>query len=360
MATSTSARLRDLLMRHEALEGQLSDPSVASDRRRFASLSREHSELSETIAIARRLASAESRLSQARELLGTEKDGEMRALAQLEAEETEEQVTRLAEELELRLIPKDPLDDRNLILEIRAGTGGEEAGIFAADLLRMYTRYAEEKGWKVEIMTATESEIGGLREVVAEVKGAGSYSLLKYEVGVHRVQRVPVTEAQGRIHTSAATVAVLPEAEETDVEIRESDLRVDTFRASGAGGQHVNKTDSAVRFTHLPTGLVVSCQDERSQIKNRAKAMQVLRSRLLEMKIREDRAERSASRKSMVGSGDRSERIRTYNFPQNRMTDHRIGLTLYSLDRIMEGQLEELIGALRKAELARRMEELAH
>lgn len=357
--TNTKERLQHLEDRFAALEGQLADPNVASDQRRMADLGREHAELTDTIALARRLAAAEERLDQARDLLRTEKDEEMRELAAMDVEECEPLVAQLGEELQFRLIPRDPLDDRNILLEVRAGTGGEEAALFAADLLRMYTRYGERHGWKVELLSATESDMGGFREVVAEVRGDKAYSMLKHEAGVHRVQRIPVTETQGRVHTSAATVAVMPEAEEADIEIRDGDLKIDTFRASGAGGQHVNKTESAVRFTHIPSGIVVSCQDERSQMKNRAKAMQVMRARLLEMKIREEEAARSAQRKSMVGSGDRSERIRTYNFPQNRLTDHRINLTVYSLDRVMEGELDEVLGALRRAELSERMEMLA-
>jgi len=357
--SKTADRLDSLLQRFAALEGQLGDPTLSGDPKRLRELAREHATLSETIALARRLSAAESRLDQARELLATESDPEMRALAQADVDEATPEIATLGEELEFRLIPRDPLDERNLVLEIRAGTGGDEAGLFAADLLRMYSRYAETKGWVVEMIGSTESDIGGFREVVVSVKGENAYSVLKYEGGVHRVQRVPATEAQGRIHTSAATVAVLPEAEETDVELRESDIKVDTFRASGAGGQHVNKTESAVRFTHIPTGLVVSCQDERSQIKNRAKAMQVLRARLLEMKLQAERSARSADRKAMVGSGDRSERIRTYNFPQNRVTDHRINLTIYSLDRVIEGDLDPLTTALRRAEMAEKMEKMA-
>ncbi|MEQ8819491.1 MAG: peptide chain release factor 1 [Sumerlaeia bacterium] len=356
---STANRLKHLRERFEAVEGQLADPGVAKDSKRLSELGREHADLTETIKVAERLADAEDRLAQARDILKTEGDEEMRELAELEAEETEGEVERLTEELEYRLVPRDPLDDRNILLEIRAGTGGDEAGLFAADLLRMYTRYAEERGWKMEMVSETEGAVGGLREVVVNVKGNGAYSRLKYESGVHRVQRVPATETQGRIHTSAATVAVLPEAEETDVEIKETDIRVDTMCASGPGGQGVNTTYSAVRILHLPTGLIVTCQDERSQTRNKAKALTVLRARLLEAQLEKDRAARSAARKSMVGSGDRSERIRTYNFPQNRVTDHRINLTLYSLDRLIEGDIESMISALRKAEMAERMEGMA-
>jgi peptide chain release factor 1 len=357
-SSPTAARLSHLRERFAALEGQLSDPAVTSDQRRMAELGREHHELSETIGIAARLVAAESRLAQAGELLETEKDGELRELAELDAAEAAEEVERLTAELQVRLLPKDPLDDRNIVLEIRAGTGGDEAGLFAADLFRMYSRYAEEKGWAIELVSMTEGELGGVREVVATIRGLGAYSHLKFESGVHRVQRVPQTETQGRIHTSAATVAVLPEAEEADVEIRDQDLRVDTMCAHGPGGQGVNTTYSAVRVVHLPTGMIITCQDERSQRKNLAKAMNVLRARLLEERIRAEQAARSATRKAMVGSGDRSERIRTYNFPQNRLTDHRINLTLYSLERVVEGDLGPVVEALRQAELQSRLAEL--
>jgi peptide chain release factor 1 len=357
---STIARLRSLEDRFAALEGQLADPSVTSDRRRMADLGREHRELEITIGIAKRLADAEARVRGAQEILSTEKEPEMRQLAEVELEEAEANVGTLGEELEERLMPRDPLDDRNILLEIRAGTGGEEAGLFAGDLLRMYSRFVEERGWKLELMSSTEGDLGGFREVVALVTGENAYSVLKYESGVHRVQRVPVTETQGRIHTSAATVAVLPEAEETDIEVKESEVRVDTMCASGPGGQGVNTTYSAVRLLHIPTGMIVTCQDERSQKKNLAKAMNVLRSRLLEAKLRAEIEARSAHRKQMVGSGDRSERIRTYNFPQNRLTDHRINLTLYSLDRVMEGNLEDLLKALRRADMQKRMESMAN
>ncbi len=357
--SSSQTRLKQLQERFDALEGQLSDPQVASNPRRLAELGREHHELGQTIQLARRLVDTESRLAQAEDLIENERDEEMRELAEADAEEARDLVETLTEELEIRLLPKDPLDDRNLLLEIRAGTGGDEAGLFAGDLLRMYTRYAETIGWKVELVSQTEGELGGFREVIVSIKGNGAYSVLKHESGVHRVQRVPLTETQGRIHTSAATVAVLPEAEETDIEIKESDLRIDTMCASGPGGQGVNTTYSAVRILHLPTGLIVTCQDERSQLKNKAKAMGVLRSRLLEEQLRKDIAARSANRKQMVGSGDRSERIRTYNFPQNRITDHRINLTLYCLDRVMEGDLDDILRPLRKAELAQKMADLA-
>ena len=290
----------------------------------------------------------------------SESDSEMRDLAVAEVEEAEQTVASLTRKLQLRLLPPDPLDARNLILEIRAGTGGDEAALFASDLLRMYSRYAEKRGWRFEAMSLTPSELGGLREAIISVSGDGAWSLLKFEGGTHRVQRVPETETQGRIHTSAATVAVLPEAEETDVKVDEKDLRIDTMCASGPGGQGVNTTYSAVRIVHVPTGLIVQCQDERSQIKNREKAMTVLRARLLERKMAEEHAQRSALRKDMVGSGDRSGRIRTYNFPQNRLTDHRINLTIYSLDRVIEGELGPVLEALREAELQEKLAELSH
>ncbi|MBX3730625.1 MAG: peptide chain release factor 1 [Candidatus Sumerlaeia bacterium] len=356
---SNKERLQLLTQRFEALEGQLGDPRLTGDPRRLAELGREHSELQETLALARRLVGEEERLAQAEELLRAETDVELRDLAAADAEEARAAIEQLTEDLQFRLVPRDPMDERGLVLEIRAGTGGDEAGLFAGDLLRMYARYAETMGWRLEMLSANEGEVGGFREVIASIHGDGAYSHLKFESGVHRVQRVPATESQGRIHTSAATVAVMPEAEESDIDVRDADLRIDTYRASGAGGQHVNKTSSAIRITHLPTGMVVQCQDERSQHKNRARAMMVLRARLLEEQLRTAEAARSAARKSMVKSGDRSDRIRTYNFPQNRLTDHRINLTLYSLDRVMEGALDELIRALRREEMQARLAELS-
>jgi peptide chain release factor 1 len=355
---TTAERLAHLREHRAEVENQLSSPEVAGDQKRMRELARDHQRLEETIAAAKELADAEKRRDDAREMLRSEKDEEMRELAEMELEESESVIPSLTEKLQMLLLPPDPLDERDLLLEIRAGTGGEEAALFAGDLLRMYMRYAERQGWRIEMLSSTESERGGFREVIVSVQGEGVYSVLKHESGAHRVQRVPVTETQGRIHTSAATVAVLPEAEETDVDIRDSDIRVDTMCASGPGGQGVNTTYSAVRLLHIPTGIIVTCQDERSQIKNKAKAMKVLRTRLLDMQIEKDMAARSELRKGMVGSGDRSERIRTYNFPQNRVTDHRINLTLYNLDRVIEGELDDLFGALRAAELQKRMDEL--
>lgn len=356
---STSEHLRQLREHLGELENQLGSPEVNADPRRMADLGREHTRLQETIAVARELEGVEEQIAGSEGLLRTEKDAEMRAMAEAELEELAPRAEELRKKLQSRLLPPDPLDDRDLLLEIRAGTGGEEAALFAADLLRMYTRFAETKGWKLETISATESERGGFREIVVSVSGPSVYSWLKHESGTHRVQRVPETEAQGRIHTSAATVAVLPEAEETDIEVKDSDLRIDTMCASGPGGQGVNTTYSAVRIVHLPTGLIVTCQDERSQMKNKAKALKVLRSRLLEGEREKDMKARSDLRKGMVGSGDRSERIRTYNFPQNRITDHRINLTLYSLDRVIEGELGDLLEALREEELSRKMDALS-
>jgi peptide chain release factor 1 len=355
----TAERLAQLRDHLAAIENQLGSPATASDPRRLADLGREHAQLVDTIDLASRLVDAESRHAQATEMLAEEKDPELRALAESELAESGALVTQLGEEFQLRLLPPDPLDGRNIMLEIRAGTGGDEAALFAADLLRMYTRYAETAGWTVEMMSATQSDLGGFREVVLSVRGKNAYSLLKHESGAHRVQRIPQTETQGRIHTSAATVAVLPEAEETDVEIKESELRIDTMCAHGPGGQGVNTTYSAVRIVHLPSGLIVTCQDERSQIKNKAKALTILRTRLLDLKREEELKARSDLRKSMVGSGDRSERIRTYNFPQNRVTDHRINLTLYDLENVIDGDMKNLLEALRKAELQRKLETLS-
>jgi peptide chain release factor 1 len=342
-------RITDVLRRYDALTEQLADPAVFSDADRLKSVARERAELEPAAEAARRLVRVRAQLAEARELVEQGGDAELAALAETEIAELSGEAERLEEELRRALLPKDPLADRAAVVEIRAGTGGDEAGLFAADLLRMYTRYAESRGWDVEFVNVSEGELGGYKEVIFVVRGRDAYGSLRHESGVHRVQRVPVTESQGRIHTSAATVAVLPEAEEVDVEIRDEDLRIDVYRSSGPGGQSVNTTDSAVRITHLPTGLVVTCQDEKSQHKNKAKALKVLRSRLLDAKLAEQEAERARERKLQVGTGDRSAKIRTYNFPQGRVTDHRIGLTLYRLHEILDGDLDELIGALREA-----------
>ncbi|PLX81585.1 MAG: peptide chain release factor 1 [Desulfuromonas sp.] len=338
-------KLEEVEDRFREVEGLLSDPGVVSDQARFRSLTKEHAELSEVVATFSRYKRVKADLEGNRELL-KDNEPEMREIAKEEIPGFEAQLQELEEELKLLLLPKDPNDGKNIILEIRAGTGGEEASLFSADLFRMYSRYAERQGWKVEMLSLSESDSGGFKEVIAEVSGDRVYSRLKFESGTHRVQRVPETEAQGRIHTSACTVAVLPEAEDVDIDINPSDLRIDLFRASGAGGQHVNKTESAVRITHVPTGVVVSCQDEKSQHKNKARALKVLKSRLYDQLLAEQQSEQAADRKSQVGSGDRSERIRTYNFPQGRCTDHRIGLTLYKLDQIMQGDIDEVIDAL--------------
>jgi peptide chain release factor 1 len=339
-------KIAELERRYEELESLLADPEVLANQQEFRKLSKEHSGLAELVAAYREYKKLLADIEDNRELL-REPDQEMREMAQAELEGLEERRTVLDGEIKLLLLPKDPNDDKSVVLEIRAGTGGDESALFAGDLFRMYSRYAETNRWRVEIISASESEKGGFKEVVALVEGTGVFAKLKYESGTHRVQRVPETEAQGRIHTSACTVAVLPEAEDVDIDINPADLKIDVYRSSGAGGQHVNTTDSAVRITHLPTGTVVACQEERSQIKNRAKAMKVLKSRILDSIVTEQNAKMAADRKSQVGSGDRSERIRTYNYPQGRMTDHRIGLTLYRLDAIMAGDIAEISDALR-------------
>jgi peptide chain release factor 1 len=339
-------KIEQLARRYEELEALLADPGVLSKQVEFRKLNREHAELSPLVAAYRDYRKVLTEIEDNKELL-TESDLEMREMAEAEIEQLECKKGALEGEIKVLLLPKDPNDDRNVVLEIRAGTGGDEAALFAADLFRMYSRFAENNRWKVDVITASESDLGGFKEIVALVEGQGVYAKLKYESGTHRVQRVPDTEAQGRIHTSACTVAVLPEAEDIDVDINPTDLKIDVYRSSGAGGQHVNTTDSAVRITHLPTGIVVACQEERSQIKNRAKAMKVLKSRMLDIMASEQSARMAADRKQQVGSGDRSERIRTYNFPQGRMTDHRIGLTLYRLDSIMAGDMGEIADALR-------------
>jgi len=350
------ARIREILERFEELEKRLADPAVLASPDKLKETAVEHAELAPVAEAAGRLARVRSQLAEARAVASSGEDPELVELARLEIEELEAESEELTKTIRRLLLPKDPLADRAAVVEIRAGTGGDEAGLFAADLFRMYSRFAESRGWTVEVVDISEGERGGYKEVIFVVRGKDAYGDLRYESGVHRVQRVPVTESQGRIHTSAATVAVLPEAEEVDVEIRDEDLRIDVFRSSGPGGQSVNTTDSAVRITHIPTGLVVSCQDEKSQHKNRAKAMRVLRSRLLDMRLAEQEAERARERKLQVGTGDRSAKIRTYNFPQGRVTDHRIGLTLYRLQEILDGELDELISALKEAREAERLE----
>ena len=360
MNPALRTRLDGLHDRLEELAGLLSEPDVAKDQTRYRGLAREHAELRPLVEGYHRYRDASTRIEEAEEVLG-ESDGELRALARQEMAEAEEERSRIEQELRRLLIPPDPADTRNIYLEIRAGTGGNEAALFAGDLLRMYGRYAERRGWTMEPVSESAGEHGGYKEVVVRVAGRGAFARFKFEPGVHRVQRVPVTESQGRIHTSACTVAVLPEAEGPgEVELNAKDLRVDTFRASGAGGQHVNKTDSAIRITHLPSGLVVECQDERSQHKNRARAMALLEARLLARERERQNAQRARSRRLQVGSGDRSERIRTYNFPQGRITDHRINLTLYKLSEVMDGELDEVLDnliAMHQAEQLAALEE---
>lgn len=359
MKPSIQQKLEHLRDRYEEVGHLLSEPDAANDQDRFRNLSKEYAELEEVAKAYNAYEQAEGDLTEA-ELLAKDSDPDMRAMGQEEVENIKQQMQELEGELEILLLPKDPDDGSNVILEVRAGTGGDEAAIFAGDLFRMYSRFAEIQGWRVEMLSCSEGEHGGFKEVISRISGNDVYSRLKFESGAHRVQRVPETESQGRIHTSACTVAVMAEFEgDAEVELNKNDLRIDTFRASGAGGQHVNKTDSAIRITHLPTGLVVECQDERSQHKNRAKALAVLATRLRDAQRQAAAAEQAATRKSLVGSGDRSERIRTYNYPQGRVTDHRINLTLYKLDEFMNGEINTIIEPLIREHQANLLAEMA-
>ncbi len=355
------SRLREKLAtvceESERLAAAMATQEVAADPEAYRKHAKALSDLSDLVRAFQRYEMDEKRLVEAEDVLHTETDPDMIALAEEERDQLRPSLPILEQELRLLLVPKDPNDDKNTIVEIRAGTGGEEAGLFVSDLFRMYGRFSEVKGWKVQVLNSNPTELGGYKEMCFQITGDHVYSQMKWEGGVHRVQRVPATEAQGRIHTSAVTVAVLPEAEEVDIEINPNDLQIDVFRSSGPGGQSVNTTDSAVRVTHKPTGMVVTCQDEKSQHKNKAQAIRVLRARLLDLKIQEEAQARTNDRRSQVGSGDRSERIRTYNFPQNRLTDHRINLTLYSLDKIMEGEMQSVCDALIAADRAARLEE---
>jgi peptide chain release factor 1 len=339
-------KLENVERRYETLYHLLGQTEVITNQEELQKVAKEYAELGRVVDLYRKLKKVETEIVGNRELLAGEEDEEMKGLAKAEIDKLTEEKARLEQNLKMALLPKDPNDEKNILLEIRAGTGGEEAGLFAADLFRMYSKFAEQHGWRMEILSRHYNDMGGFKEIIALMEGKGVFSRMKFESGVHRVQRVPATESQGRIHTSTVTVAILPEAEEVDVQIDPNDLRVDIFRSSGPGGQSVNTTDSAVRVTHLPTGIVVSCQDEKSQHKNKAKALKILRARLLDKAQQEKQTEISEKRRTQVGTGDRSERIRTYNFPQGRVTDHRIGLTLYRLERILEGELREIVDAL--------------
>ncbi len=352
-------KILHLKERLEALNEALADPAIHADQKKYRDTAREHSEISKILEVGETYLKVLNDYEGNKSLLKEESDHELLELAEAEMEDLEEQKEHIEEKLKLLLVPKDPNDHKTAIMEIRAGTGGDEAAIFAGDLYRMYTRFCEDRKYKTDVMSSSPSERGGFKEIIFSVEGENAYGTLKFESGVHRVQRVPETETQGRVHTSAVSVAVLPEAEEVDIAIDPNDLRIDVYRSSGPGGQSVNTTDSAVRITHVPTGLVVSCQDEKSQLKNKNKAMKVLRTRLHDIAIREQNSEIAEQRKMMVGSGDRSAKIRTYNFPQGRVTDHRINLTLYKLDRLMEGDIEELIDALKLADRSERLESAA-
>ncbi len=350
-------RLERIEQRYLEIERQMSRPEIASDLKQLQELAKERSGLEDVVAKYRELKKASEELEDVKSMHIAGTDEEMTALVKQEVTSLESQQEKLLGELKLALLPKDPNDEKDIIVEIRAGAGGEEAGLFAADLFRMYSRYAQAKDWKIDVISVNESGIGGIKEIIFEVKGRGAYSRLKYESGVHRVQRVPLTESSGRIHTSTATVAVLPKAEEVDIEVDTDDLKVDIFHSGGAGGQNVNKVATAVRMTHLPTGMVVVCQDERSQLQNKIRAMSVLRSRLLDIERRKQEEKITSERRSQVGTGDRAEKIRTYNFPQDRISDHRINLTVRNLPRILEGELDELVDALATSSQARQLEE---
>jgi peptide chain release factor 1 len=358
MAVGFMDRLEEIERNYGELEQQLAQPDVYGDRQRYAELARSHAELSEVVAALREYREVQREAQEAGDMLRDEQDQEMLDFLRDSLEAAESRSEELEQKIKVLLLPPDPRDEKDVIMEIRAGAGGEEAGLFAGDLYRMYTRYADRHGWKTEILSTSPSELGGFKEIIFSVRGKNAYSRMKYESGVHRVQRIPVTESGGRIHTSTATVAVLPEAEEVEVTIDPADLRVDVFRSTGPGGQSVNTTDSAVRVTHEPTGVVVSCQDEKSQLQNREKALRILRARLLRMEQERQQREQAEERRSQVGTGDRSERIRTYNFPQGRISDHRIGLTVYSLEDVLDGDLEEVIEALASADRAERLAEI--
>lgn len=342
-------KLQAIIEKHAHLAEQMTDPDIYGNQEKLTAIAKEHSTMEDVVSVGKEYISVLDQIADDKEMLEGD-DEELKQIAQEELDELETRLITLEEKLKVLLLPKDPNDDKNLILEIRAGTGGDEAALFAADLFRIYTRYAERKNWTLKVMDSSDTGIGGIKEAIVSIQGKGAYGMLKYESGVHRVQRVPKTETSGRVHTSAATLAVLPEAEDVDIEVNEADLKIDTYRASGAGGQHVNKTESAIRITHIPTGLVVTCQDESSQHKNRAAALKVLKSRLLAAEQEKVAQERAAERKSLVSTGDRSAKIRTYNFPQGRVTDHRINFTSYRLNEILDGDITELIEKLKIAE----------
>lgn len=349
-------KLEKIKVRYDNINEQLSDPNISADREKMISLTKERSDLSEIVEAYSKYASVLKNIKGNKVIIETVNDNDLVTMAEAELDELNAEKERLEEEIKVLILPKDPNDDKGIIMEIRAGTGGEEAALFAGNLFRMYSRYAEMRNWKIELIDISDTGLGGIKEAVFSVNGNNVYGDLKFESGVHRVQRVPETEGSGRVHTSAASVAVLPEAEDVQIEINPNDLKIDIFRAGGAGGQNVNKVETAVRMTHIPTGLVVQCQDERSQLKNRQKAMKVLKARLYDLELKKQNAEISAQRKSMVGSGDRSDKIRTYNFPQNRVTDHRISLTLYNLSNIMEGHIDELIEQLKIADKTEKLQ----